>query len=133
MTQVLSIRMKKQDGKLVIDDKLAKEQYRIFLMSLNDGDKLDVLFELKNEDNTHAQLKKIHVCIKEMAEEQGHTVEEMKRLVKDECGMSYKNEKGKKVYESFAGCSKKELSNVIETIIQMGRFMGMTFGTLEDQ
>jgi hypothetical protein len=125
--------MKKKDGKLIIDDKLATEQYRIFLMSLKEGDKLDVLFEVKAEDNTKAQLAKIHVCIKEMADETGNTVEDMKRQVKDECGMSYKNEKGKKVYESFAGCSKKELSNVIETIIQMGRFIGMTFGTLEDQ
>lgn len=133
MTQVLSIRMKKKDGKLVIDDNLATEQYRIFLMSLAEGAKLDVLFELKTEDNTKAQLAKIHVCIKEMADEQGHTVEEMKRLVKDECGMSYTNESGQKVYESFKGCSKKELSNVIETIIQMGRFMNITFGTLEDQ
>jgi len=133
MSQVVSIRMKKKDGKLVIESKLATEQYRIFLMALKEGEKVDALFEVKTEDNTKAQLAKIHVCIKEMADEQGHSVIEMKKLVKTECGMSYKNEKGKDVYESFGKCSKKELSNVIETIIQMGRFMGMTFGTLEDQ
>lgn len=132
MSQVLAIRMQKKDGKLVIESKLAKEQYRIFLMALKEGEKIDALFEVKTEDNTKAQLAKIHVCIKEMADEQGHTVVEMKKLVKKECGMSYTNEKGKLVYESFGKCSKKELSNVIETIIQMGRFMGMTFGTLED-
>jgi hypothetical protein len=131
--QVLTISLKRQGDKLVLSNELMKEQYRIFVASLDEGAEVEVLFERKAKTNTKAQLAKIHVCIKELADEQGSSINEMKTQVKTECGMVYK-ENGKQVIQSFADCSKEELSNVIETIIQMGRFMNINFeGTLRDQ
>ena len=129
-TQALTIQFKKEGNKLTIPSKLAKEQYKIFLGSLTDGDTVEALFELKTEDSTKSQLAKIHVMLKIMADEQGCSIKEMKEQVKSECGMSYE-ENGKTVYQSFAPCSKDELSNVIETTIQVGRFMNINLDPLE--
>jgi hypothetical protein len=129
--QICSIKMKKKENKLVIAPGVSMEQYRLFLMSLKEDDTVEALFELRTEDNTKGQLAKIHVCIKELADEQGHSIKEMKNIVKKECGMAWEGEDGKECYQSFAGCSKDELSSVIETIIQMGNFMGVNFGTIQ--
>jgi len=129
--QILKITLKKEGDKLIIPNKLDEERYKLFINSLDQDNEVEVLFELKKEDNTKSQLAKIHVCIKIMADEQGSSVRDMKQQVKNECGMSYMDEKQNKVYESFAKCSKKELSNVIETCIQMARFMNINLNHLD--
>lgn len=123
--QILSIQLKKENGKLIANSDLEVEQYKLFIASLDEASIVNALFELKTNDNTKSQLAKIHVCIKELAEEQGCSVQEMKKQVKQECGMSYKDQDKKIQYESFANCSKGELSNVIETIVQMGDFLNV--------
>jgi hypothetical protein len=129
--QILSISFKKENGKLTPANKLMLEQYKLFVQSLPDNATVDCMMELKTKDNTKAQLAKIHVCIKEIADEQGDTVEAVKQEVKRQCGMAYKDENGNMKYDSFKDCSKQELSNVIETIIQMGHFLNVDFrGTL---
>jgi hypothetical protein len=122
--QVLSIKLKKKDGKLVPASDLELERYRIFLKQLKEDALVDAVMELKTMSNTKAQLAKIHVMIKAIADEQGDTVSAVKKNVKRECGLSY-HEKGKEIFQSFADCSKQELSNVIESIIQMGRFLNI--------
>lgn len=129
--QILSISFKKENGKLTPANKLMLEQYKLFVQSLPDNATIDCMMELKTKDNTKAQLAKIHVCIKEIANEQGDTINAVKKEVKRQCGMGYKDENGNMKYDSFADCSKEELSNVIETIIQMGHFLNVDFrGTL---
>lgn len=129
--QILSIEFKKENGKLVPANDLMKEQLKLFVNSLPDDATVECMMELKTKDNTKAQLAKIHVCIKEIADEQGDTVQAVKQEVKRQCGMAYKDENGNMKYDSFADCSKHELSNVIETIIQMGQFLNVDFrGTL---
>jgi len=123
--QVLAITLIKKDGQLVMPNALSKEKYKIFLASLSDGDKVEALFELKTEDNTKAQLAKIHVCIAEIASEQGDDKISVKQELKRRCGMAYKDENGKEKFQSFAGCSKDELSDAIEILIQMGNFLNM--------
>jgi len=123
--QVLAITLNKKDGQLVMPNALSKEKYKIFLASLQEGDKVEALFELRTEDNTKAQLAKIHVCIAEIASEQGDDNISVKQELKRKCGMSYTDENGKEQFQSFAQCSKDELSDVIEVIIQMGNFLNM--------
>jgi len=130
--QVLSIKFKKKNGKLVIDNLLSKEQYRLFIAQVKDNDSVNAIFEIKRVENTKLYLAKIHVCIKELADEMGDTPANVKKQVKKECGMSYTKD-GKEEYDSFAECSKEELGNVIETIIQMGNFLGMNLTGYLDQ
>jgi len=129
MNQLLKITFKKKGNKLVITSKLERDQYNIFIRSLDEDAIVEGLLELRTLDNTKSQLAKIHVMIKIMADEQGYSVKEMKEIMKDECGMSYKKE-GKKIYESFADKSKDELSNVIETIIQRASFLNINLQDL---
>jgi hypothetical protein len=124
MNPILNIKLIKKGGKLVPNSLLAREQYKMYLKTLKEGDEVTALFESSKNDGTKAQLAKIHICVSEMAKEQGHTVKEMKDLVKKECGFDI-IKPGE--YESFKGKSKEDLSQVIETIIQMGLFMGINF------
>ena len=128
--QVLAITLNKKNGQLVMPNALSKEKYKIFLASLQEGDKVEALFELKTEDNTKAQLAKIHVCIAEIASEQGDDKISVKNDLKHRCGMSFKDEKGVLRYQSFGQCSKDELSDVIEVIIQMGNFLNMNLDSI---
>jgi len=129
--QILSIEFKKKNGKLVPASKFMLEQFKLFQKTLPENGTVECIMEFKAKNNTKAQLKKIHVCIKEIANEQGDSIDAVKKEIKKQSGMSYKNEKGKREYESFANCSKEELSNVIENIIQTGHFLNLDFrGTL---
>jgi len=128
--QVLSIKMKKKDGKLTIANALMVEQFRIFVSTLKEEAEVSCLFELNTKDNTKAQLAKIHVMIKEIADEQGQSMNESKKNIKQQCGLSYK-EDGVIKYKSFADCSKSDLSTVIENIIQIGVFLNINFQHLE--
>jgi len=127
MKQLLAVKLVKKGNKLVMSTKLDTEKYKIFIASLEEGTEIEGLFEVKEKDNTKMQLAKIHVCIKEMANEQGDDIPSMKREVKRRCGMSYTDDNGKEQFESFADCSKEELSNVIEEINKMGAFMNINF------
>lgn len=130
--QILSIEFKKENGKLVPANDLMKEQLKLFVNSLPDDATVECMMELKTKDNTKAQLAKIHVCIKEIADIQGDTAKAVKEEVKRQCGMEYIDEDGNKQFVSFKNCSKEELSNVIEVVIQMGQFLNADFrGTLK--
>ena len=121
--QVLTIQFNVKDGKLVPRNDLMKEQYKIFLSQIQNGDIVDCVMELVSPTNTKAQLAKIHACINELAKEQGCSPAEMKVQVKDRSGLADK---------SFADCSKEQLSEVIETILEIGRFLNINFqGTLQ--
>ena len=86
---VLSVKFKKKNGKLVLSTPLEKERYRIFLAQLPEDGEIDAVMEFKSKTNTKAQLAKIHAMIKEIANEQGDTLSEVKKLVKRDCGMGY--------------------------------------------
>jgi hypothetical protein len=123
MKQVLSIQFNVKDGKLIPRNDLMKEQYKIFLSQIQNGDLVDCVMELVSPTNTKAQLAKIHACINELAKEQGCSAGEMKIQIKERSGLADK---------SFANCSKEQLSEVIETILEIGRFLNINFqGTLQ--
>lgn len=130
--QILSIQFKKTKGKLQPSSKLMKEKLKLFVQSLPEDGSVDCIMELRTRNNTKAQLRKIHVCLKEIANEQGDSLQSVKKEIKKQSGMSYLDEDGVRQYESFADCSKEELSNVIENIIQTGHFLNLEFrGTLD--
>ena len=122
--QVLAVRFKKKNGKLVLENLLSKEQYRLFELQVKENDYVNAIFEIKRVENIKLHLAKIHVCIKELADEMGDTASNVKKQVKRDCGMSYIKD-GDEEFESFGTCSKAELQIVIEVIIQMGNFLGM--------
>ena len=121
--QVLSIQFVLKDGKLTPRDELSKEKYKIFVAGILENDIIDCVMEVVSPTNTKAQLAKIHACINEMAKEQGCSAQEMKDQVKAHCGLAGK---------SFKDCSKEQLSEVIESILEIGRFLNINFQGMKD-
>lgn len=126
MKKTCLIRFNVVDGKLVPKDGLMKHRLKEFIKSLSPDDVVDAIFEADEPDNTKSQLAKIHVMIKEIADETGEDVKKTKNDIKDQCGLTYYIDT-KKVYKSFADLSRKELSDVIEKLYLLGEFVGINF------
>jgi hypothetical protein len=117
---MFTVKLVKQDGKLVYPDDKSKLNYQIFLDKLPEGQKVEMYIGLADTDHSVAQLAKVHACIRELAKESGYTFEEMKVLIKERSGLCY--DAGDAVLcKSFAECSKEELALAIEACIELGR------------
>lgn len=127
MKNVVTVRMFKKGNVLSLKNSTMEHNYRAFIASLKEGDQVECMFEFIDPSNTTAQLAKIHVCLKEIADETGVTAISAKKEMKRRCGMAKKDDKGKEIFKSFAECSKEELSLVIENIIQVGVFLNLNF------
>lgn len=120
-------RLIKVDNKLVHVKSSAKVLYEEFVKNIKPNQVVDVYFEAHDGSGTNAQLQKIHACIREIAFEMGDTFPSVKSMIKQMSGLKFPLQ-GEKDYEkSFAICSAKELSIVIQTIIEAGKEIGINF------
>jgi len=126
MKKTCLIKFKKVNGKLVCVDALMKHRLKEFTDSLSGDDFIECIFEAVEPNNTKAQLAKIHVMIKEIADESGEDQKVTKQDIKDRCGLTHYID-GKKVYKSFADQSREELSNIIEKLYLIGEFLNINF------
>ena len=76
--QIFSVKLVKKDGKLTHQNSGDLSVYRNFVDSLEEGQIIETFFEANNKSNSKAQLAKVHVCIRKLANEIGYTFEEMK-------------------------------------------------------
>lgn len=126
MSKTCIIKFKIVDGKLMPKDALMKLRFQEYIKNLTDTDEVECILEAVTPNNTKAQLAKIHVMIKEIADETGDNVKDAKKNVKDFCGLTfYAN--GEKQFKSFADQSRAELSSVIERMYEMGEFLNINF------
>ena len=117
---MFTVKLVKQDGKLVYPNDKSKLNYKLFLDKLPEGQEVEMFIGLTSSDKSVAQLAKVHACIRELALESGYTFDEMKVLVKQKCGLAYDGG-GAIVFKSFADCSKDELVLVIQACIEIGK------------
>lgn len=110
-----------EDGKLVPDGLVNKIREEALIKSLENGQKWEITHELTNDDASYAQLAKVHACVREVAKDTGHTVDDIKNLVKQKAGLY--SDPGK--LRSFANCSKAELSAAIQAVIEIGDDLGI--------
>jgi hypothetical protein len=116
----------KRNGKLSFVDDKSKLGYQIFLDKLAEGQKVDMYIDVTDDKHSGAQLKKVHACIRELANESGYTFEEMKLLVKKQSGLCIEAE-GILECKSFAECSKDEISLAIGACIEIGILYNISF------
>jgi hypothetical protein len=117
---MFTVKLVKQDGKLIYPDVKSKLNYKLFIEKLAEGQEVDMFIDLTSTDHSLAQLAEIHACIRELAKESGYTFEEMKILVKKHAGLCY--DIGETEYcKSFKECGKEELVLAIESAIEIGR------------
>ena len=126
MKKTCIIKFKMVNGKLRPKDGLMKDRFNQFIKELTEDDEIECILEAVEPNNTKAQLAKIHVMIKEIADESGEDQKETKKDIKDRCGLTHYID-GRKVYKSFADQSKEELSNIIEKLYLIGEFLGINF------
>jgi hypothetical protein len=124
--QNITVRFGKNSGKLKLLTSDDAAKYFQLEKELAEGEIVEVyITKIENEDDkTSGQLAKVHACIRELARETGHTFEEMKATVKEKAGLY---DPASKEYKSFADCDKKELSDAIQTCIEIGNIIGYYF------
>jgi hypothetical protein len=115
----ITIRLKKINNELVCASDLSKSRLSLFVKSLDEGETVDVTYEVISDSKSYAQLSKVHKCIREIASFTGMTVEEVKTQVKLRSGLCNSTD-----CKSFADCSKDELSLAIQAVIEIGDLVG---------
>jgi len=118
------IRFAIKEGQLVPANSVEDAKYKLFLKTLREGDTIEAFMNLNKADKTLSQVAYAHVLIRELANYTGHSFEEMKILIKEKTGLCVKTPESRTIYKSLGDCSKNELSNVIETCLQLGNDIG---------
>ena len=116
--------LKKVDGDLVHTIKAKGTLYENWIKELPEGTKLEIFVSVAGEDGTNAQLAKIHAMIRDLANEIGHTFQELKLEVKRKTGLCFVRDK-QEYCKSFKDCSKQELNLAIQSLIEIGDFTGV--------
>lgn len=116
----ITVRLIKRDNELVLDG-IADAKLKLFIQNLEEGEKVQVTYEVIGTDATYAQLSKLHKHIRELAGFTGESFEDMKLQVKIRAGLSTGS-----TFKSFADCSKEELSQAIQVTIDIGEFVGFS-------
>ena len=112
------------DGKLIHTIKAKGTLYENWIKELPEGTKIEIFASVSGEDGTNAQLAKIHAMIRELANEIGHTFQELKLETKRKTGLCFVRDK-QEYCKSFKDCSKQELNLVIQSLIEIGDFTGL--------
>ena len=123
MKKNLFSNLTKKDGKLVYNIKAQENIYNTFVKDLPEGTKVEIFVSISDGNGTNAQIAKIHVSIRQLANEVGYSFSEMKLLVKRKAGLCF-NKNGTEYCKSFGDCSKEELNSVIQEIIELGDELG---------
>jgi hypothetical protein len=113
----------KRNGKLEYNIKAQENIYNKFVEELPDGAKVEIFVSISGDNGTNAQIAKIHVSIRQLANDLGYAFSEMKLLIKRKAGLCF-NKNGTEYCKSFGDCSKEELNSVIQEIIELGDEVG---------
>jgi len=113
----------KRNGKLEYNIKAQETIYNKFVDELPEGAKVEIFVSVTGDNGTNAQIAKIHVSIRQLANDLGYAFSEMKLLVKRKAGLCF-NKNGTEYCKSFGDCSKEELNSVIQEIIELGDEVG---------
>jgi hypothetical protein len=125
---IFSVKLVKKDGKLTHQNSGDLLIYRNFVNSLEEGQIVETFFEANSKGNSKAQLAKIHVCIRKLANEIGYTFEEMKLSIKQRAGLVYGELDTSDGYaKSFAECSHDEIQLVFEALNEAGEMVNLRF------
>ncbi len=113
----------KRDGKLEYNIKAQERIYNKFVEELPEGAKVEIFVSISGDDGTNAQIAKIHVMIRQLANDVGYSFGEMKLQIKRRAGLCFNNG-GTEYCKSFGDCSKSELNSVIQELIELGDELG---------
>ncbi len=126
---IFSAILYKQGDKLIHVIPMDNARYKGFIANLEENQKVEIFLEANKDDATLSQLAKAKVCTRELAIETGNTFEEMEDALKTKAGLCITRTDGEgNTYmkcKSLGDCSKEELGLYIQTIIEVGKLVGM--------
>ena len=123
---MLTLILKKENGKLIHLSKGEEAMYKLFVENIQEGQKVEVFFDAVNDNGSYPQLSKIHKCMREIAKETGTTFHSVKREVKKRTGLAIFDDEDNDLYsKSLANCSRDDLNLIINTIIEIGDMVGV--------
>ena len=121
MKNNISTNLTKRDGKLEFNIKAQEKKYNKFIEDLPEGTKIEMFVSVSTEKGSNAQLARVHVMIRELANTLGYTFEEVKLLIKRKAGLCYRKD-NEEYCKSFADCDKEELNLCIQALLEYGDF-----------
>jgi len=113
-----------KEGKLHFPVKAFETKYNKFISEQPDGARIELFIGVQDGKGSNPQLARVHAMIREIANEVGHTFEEMKLQVKRKAGLCF-NKNGVEFCKSFGKCDKEELNLAIQACLEIGDFSGM--------
>jgi hypothetical protein len=69
------------------------------------------------DNRTSQQNKYLHAILGEIAEDTGHSLNEVKQIMKYRCGLLHETRYGVIIYDSTAGMTKEQLADFIDKIV----------------
>jgi len=118
------VKLAVKNSKLHFPLKSSKTKIENFLKFLPDNTDLEMFISANISNATNSQLAKIHVMIREIANETGHTFNDIKYYIKKSSGLYFINNDFE-YCKSFSDCSKNELNLVIQSCIEIGDFLNI--------
>ena len=123
MKQNLFSNLTKKNNKLEYNIKAQERIFNKFVEDLPEGAKVEIFVSVSGDNGTNAQIAKIHVMIRQLADDLGYSFSEMKLQIKRQAGLCF-NKGGTEYCKSFGDCNKSELSSVIQELIITGDEVG---------
>jgi len=124
MKDQLFIKATIKEGKLHFPIKAFENKYNNFFKKQPEGAKIELFIGVQDGKGSNPQLARLHVMIREIANEIGYTFEEIKLQVKRKAGLCF-NKNNVEYCKSFGDCDKEELNLAIQACIELGDFNNM--------
>ena len=124
MKNNIFLKLSVKDGELDFPAKIQQTRLNAFLQSLPDGANLEMFISATTEKGSNAQLARVHVMIREIANDLGYTYKEVKLMVKRNVGLCFMRDK-QEYCKSFADCDKDDLNLCIQECVRLGDDLGI--------
>ena len=124
MKNNIFLKLSVKNGEFFFPAKVQQTRLNTFLKSLPDGVKLEMFLSTTSDNGTNAQLARLHVMIREIANDLGYTFHEIKLTVKRNTGLCFTKDK-EEYCKSFADCDVEDLNLCIQECIRLGDDLGI--------
>lgn len=112
----------KKHGKLEFKNKQDLALFNHLTQGLREGAVVTFMVDFADDNGSLMQIAKLKSGTREIARESGHSFIEVEQEIKKNAGLYDELEK---LYKSFANCSREELSNAIQVMINLGDNMNL--------
>lgn len=112
----------KRHGKLEFKVGTDASLFDALLKNMREGQVVDFMIDFSSDDGLLSQISKLKAGTREIARESGHSFIDIERQIKKNAGLY--NELND-TYKSFAHCSREELGNAIQILIEIGEQLNL--------